>query len=257
MATLSSKARPLGVATSAQGALADTSVQPGDSPTFAAVNAGALVSGRAVVGGTANAITLTTGLNLPALVSGMQIRFRTGGGNTGATTINVDGLGAVTAVTVTSAALPDGYIRSNIDTVITYNSPNWIVSREIERGSNANGTYIRFEDGTAQALLFRKAVGTGAASIVYLWTLPIQFKNTFGGDARASFHLSVFVDSVVGGWAFETSTNAIALGIIEESRQITTGDYTATNFTATHAINSAVSTGRYVTQRLFAQGVWY
>jgi hypothetical protein len=38
MATLSSKARPLGVATSAQGALADTAVQPGDSPTFASVD---------------------------------------------------------------------------------------------------------------------------------------------------------------------------------------------------------------------------
>ena len=109
---------------------------------------GTLVGGRAVVGGTANAITITTGLSLSALVSGMQIRFRTGGGNTGATTINVDGIGAVAAVTVTSAALPDGYIRSNIDTVITYNSPNWIVSREVESGSSANGDYTRWEDGT-------------------------------------------------------------------------------------------------------------
>jgi hypothetical protein len=54
MATLSSKARPLGVATSAQGALADTAVQPGDSPTFASVD---------INGGTIDATSI--GLSAP------------------------------------------------------------------------------------------------------------------------------------------------------------------------------------------------
>jgi hypothetical protein len=142
------------------------------SVVAASGNFNTLVGGRAVVGGTADTITLTTGLGLSALVSGMQIRFRTGGGNTGATTINVDGLGAVTAVTVTSAALPDGYIRSNIDTVITYNAPDWIVSREVERGSSANGNYTRWEDGTQTCW---KEYGGSEIVRAQTWTFPAVF----------------------------------------------------------------------------------
>ena len=49
--------------------------------------------GWATRGGTANAITLTAGFL--SLETGMQVRFRAGASNTGATTINLDGLGAV------------------------------------------------------------------------------------------------------------------------------------------------------------------
>lgn len=43
MATLSSKVTPSGVATPAQGALADSAVQPNDSPTFGTVTASSYV----------------------------------------------------------------------------------------------------------------------------------------------------------------------------------------------------------------------
>lgn len=99
-------------------------------------------------GGTANAITLNTGG--VALATGMQVRWRAAAANTGPVTINVDGQGAIEARTITNVALPAGYIRTDADTVATYDGTRWIVSRAIERGANANGEFMRFEDGTLQ-----------------------------------------------------------------------------------------------------------
>lgn len=96
--------------------------------------------------GTANAITLTAGLvSLPV---GTQVRFRAAAANTGAVTINLDGLGAVACRTITGVALPAGYIRTDVDTVATYDGSNWVLDRDIERAGNANGGYVRFPDGT-------------------------------------------------------------------------------------------------------------
>lgn len=98
-------------------------------------------------GGSANAITVTAGL--PTLAAGAKVRFRATASNTGATTLNVDGLGAKECRTVTGVALPSGYIRTNIDMVATYNGTYWVVSwPAAERGSNSNGEYVRFADGT-------------------------------------------------------------------------------------------------------------
>ncbi len=103
-------------------------------------------------GGTANAIALTvndTKGTPSAYVDGAQYRFRATSANSGATTINVAGLGAKPCVTVTGAALPAGYIRTGVDTVITYDAANnrFVVGREDEVGSNSNGDFIRFANG--------------------------------------------------------------------------------------------------------------
>jgi hypothetical protein len=128
------------------GGTADNTVIGGT--TAAAGNFTSAVVGRSVYSGTANAITVTTGLSLAALTTGMEIRFRATAANTGATTINVDGLGAVSALTITGAALVATYIRTDVDTVARYNGTNWICDRQIENGSNGNGKWTRFADGT-------------------------------------------------------------------------------------------------------------
>lgn len=123
-------------------------------------------------GGTANAITLTVNdlLGTPsAYVAGAQYRFRaTTANGPGGTTINVAGLGDKTAVTVTGAALPAGYIRTDVDTVITYDVSidSFVVGRELERGSNANGTYVRSSDGEISYII-QTTDGTGWASSAY------------------------------------------------------------------------------------------
>ncbi|MFI8479628.1 hypothetical protein ACIGCM_03565 [Pseudomonas sp. NPDC078700] len=103
-------------------------------------------------GGTANALTLTVNDQLgkpSAYVAGAQYRFRATAANTGAATVNVEGLGATPLVTVTGVALPAGYIRTDVDTVITYDAVGgrFVTGRELERGSNANGDFERFADG--------------------------------------------------------------------------------------------------------------
>ena len=71
-------------------------------------------------GGTANAVTLSGGTPVTALVNGAQFRFVATAANTGATTLNIDGLGDKTCKTITGAALPSGYIVSGAQTIATY-----------------------------------------------------------------------------------------------------------------------------------------
>lgn len=121
-------------------------------PTFVTdYNNDAALMGRRYVtyGGTANAITLTGALPAGAssIPVGTQVRFRATATNTGATTINLDGVGAVACRTITGVALPSGYIRTGVDTVASFDGTYWVLDRQIEYGSNANGEYTRFADG--------------------------------------------------------------------------------------------------------------
>lgn len=102
-------------------------------------------------GGTANAITLTSA-NLKAggtLIAGMKFRFKATTTNTGATTIVVDGGSATACVTPTGVALPAGFIRTDVITECEYDGSSFVVSRKVESGSNANGDWTKWEDGTA------------------------------------------------------------------------------------------------------------
>lgn len=103
-------------------------------------------------GGTADAITLTSA-NLKAggtLIAGMKFRFKATTTNTGATTIAVDGGAATACVTPTGVALPAGFIRTDVITECEYDGSSFVVSRKIESGSNTDGEYVRYEDGTQE-----------------------------------------------------------------------------------------------------------
>jgi hypothetical protein len=144
--------------------------------------------GHYVVGGTANAITITTGLSLASIPVGMQICFVAGSNNTLSTTINVDGTGAVTCKTITQVDLPAGYIDTDFFTIARYSGVNWIVNREIERGSNANGAFVKFADGTqicTATISETSGVETASGSIFtspsdLTWTYPNAFTNLDG-----------------------------------------------------------------------------
>ena len=149
-------------------------------PTFVAdFNADLpLLRGRtyATRAGTANAIVLTTGG--VSLAVGMQVRWRAAAANTGAVTINVDGQGAIEARTVTGAVLPAGYIRTDADTVATYDGTRWIVDRQIESGSNANGFHQRTADGVQTCWGFGTSVTSGEAPVNF----PAAFLATNAGN---------------------------------------------------------------------------
>jgi hypothetical protein len=134
-------------------------------------------------GGTANAIALTPAYARAAYTVGDEFRFRATASNTGATTINVGGLGVKTAVTVTGAALPSGYIRTDVDTVCVYDGTNFVVQREVEKGSNANGSWIRYADGRLHCFVSQSvtpsfsAVGSGYYFTGPTFTLPAAYAN--------------------------------------------------------------------------------
>ncbi|HCP54607.1 MAG: hypothetical protein CMK72_00960 [Pseudomonadaceae bacterium] len=146
-------------------------------------------------GGTANVITLTVNDSLgkpSAYVAGAQYRFRATAVNTGATTINIEGLGAKALVTVTGVALPAGYIRAGVDTTITYDAvgDRFVASREVERGNNSNGSFTRYEDGTI--LAFRRDNTLTTVSVttpfngLYYAEISISFPAAFFGDPSVS-----------------------------------------------------------------------
>lgn len=133
----------------------------------------------ATYGGSANAINLTAGF--VSLVAGMQIRFRATAANTGAATINLDGLGARPCRTITGAVVPAGYIRVGVDTIATYDGAAWVVDRQIEVGTNGNGVYVRLADGTqfcwftTPTLTAVEVTGPLFASGAYAWAYPAAF----------------------------------------------------------------------------------
>jgi hypothetical protein len=124
----------------------------------------------ATAGGTVNAITLTTGLGLTSVPSGFEVIWRPTGDNTTATTINLDGTGAVTNSTMTGAATPAAYIRQFTWIRSIYLSGGWVSFVDPRYGSGVNGTYVRWPNGT-QECWFSSTFSSGTAT----WTYPIAF----------------------------------------------------------------------------------
>jgi len=140
---------------------------------------GVLPNLRCTVGGTSSAITLTTGANLSGtLPTGIELRFRATAPNPGATTVSVDGGPPVACRTRTGVALPADYIRTDVDTIARFDGTYWVLGREVEQGSNANGEYTRRADGSQTCwskLVIKPAADatTGIKSVT--WTFPAAF----------------------------------------------------------------------------------
>lgn len=74
----------------------------------------------ATVGGTANAVTLTTGFSLTAYTEGMTFTWKVPTAITGPLTVNVDGLGVKSVLTLDGSELQQGEIRADFIPIITY-----------------------------------------------------------------------------------------------------------------------------------------
>jgi len=151
------------------------------------INTGAFGAPFATYGGTANAITLTTGASLTSIADRQQVRFRATATNTGATTFNIDGTGAVSGVTVTGVALPSGYIRTGVDTLITRTGEGWVVERATEKGSNANGVFTRYDDGTLECYFLTNIADISVATGVDYVSPDFTFPATFSGPSARTY----------------------------------------------------------------------
>lgn len=162
-------------------------------------------SQRSAYGGTANALTLTTGHAVDAPSAGLQVRFRATAANTGAATIDLDGTGAVSCVTVTGDALPADYIRTDADTVATYDGTNWVLDRQIERGSNADGDYVRFADGTQECWTTIVVDYTSVIRLSKSWTFPAAFATGVEPVVLASIDINDWSTNVTGPTHYEVA----------------------------------------------------
>jgi hypothetical protein len=107
---------------------------------------------RMALGGSANAITLTSGAGIAGTPpTGLTLRFRATAANTGPTTLALDGGAAIACRTVTGVALPAGYVRTDADTLASFDGTFWVLFRAPETGSNADGGFTRLETGWMQA----------------------------------------------------------------------------------------------------------
>lgn len=189
-------------------------------------------------GGTANAITLTVNDSLGkplAYVAGAQYRFRATAVNTGAATVNIEGLGPKALVTVTGVELPAGYIRTGVDTTITYDAAGdrFVAGREIESGANANGSYERFADLTQICRIRSFPVAcTAATDTTAFWILP------------AAFYSPEY--TVQASLAVPNSTNAFTVGKLQALRGGESYADLRLNFSATQTYQIT----------LIALGVW-
>lgn len=97
------------------------------------------------VGGTADAITLTTASTYQALENGLLVAFKAGSANTGAATINVDSLGAKairlkgdTALGA-SAILANGVYTLRYDTAYNSSAGAWVILNPEAAGVDLSG----------------------------------------------------------------------------------------------------------------------
>lgn len=190
-----------------------------------------------VVSGTGGAVTLKTYYTLQALAVGQRVCWTPTLTNTGAATVVIDDLPSVPMRTVTGAALPAGYIRVGVLTEASFNGTQLIVDRAPEIGSNANGTFEKYADGTLEckSLPFvgidvNSAIGAGFQSTLRTWVLP----STYASDSI---------------WSGGSNSNGTAVSHFANTRVVsaTTVEYGLLAFTSV--------TGRGV--RLWASGKWY
>lgn len=163
---------------------------------------------RQAVGGTPGAITLTTGAGFSGtLPTGIELRFRASAPNpAGGTTIAVDGVPPIACRTRTGAVLPAGYIRADVDTIARHDGTYLVLGREVETGSNANGDWMRWEDGSQtcwKRMVIKPAADatTGIKSVT--WTFPAAF--VAGATRTVVKHGITSTNPIQRG---QTSTNA-------------------------------------------------
>lgn len=164
------------------------------------------------VGGTANAVTLTTGFSLTAYTEGMTFQWKVPTAITGPLTVDVDGLGAKDVVTLDGSALQTGEIRADFIPIICYDGTRFRWLNKPTSGSSGDilaritpiGIVAPWPGATAPSgWLF--AYGQAVSRTTYS-ELFAAYGTTYGtGDGSTTFNLpdyrgrTPFGDDNMGG----------------------------------------------------------
>ena len=123
----------------------------------------AQLGGSMSYGGTANAITLAAANTtaITSLSNGQEFSFIPTVTNTGVMTVEIDDLPIIDMKTANGSNIPAGYMLANEKMVGSIQNGNELwMSRRVESGSNANGEYTRWEDGTIEQTRIETIVTT-------------------------------------------------------------------------------------------------
>lgn len=140
------------------------------------------IGGTGTVGGTADAITLTTASTYQSLEAGLVVAFKAGAANTGAATINVDSLGAKAIRLPGDTALSANHILENgrywlmYDTAYNSSAGAWVLMNpSLSSTSTASTTEVltgtdtsKIVTADALAALWEKGSDVASAGTVSL-----------------------------------------------------------------------------------------
>src|SRR6266487_1167399 len=98
-----------------------------------------LKNGSITTGGTASALTFTSGVGYTSVPTGLCIRLKNGITNIGSTSLNMDGIGAVTIKDFFGADLVSGSMVVNTYSDLLYNGTNWILITPVQIGGFTTG----------------------------------------------------------------------------------------------------------------------
>ncbi|WP_208508363.1 hypothetical protein [Variovorax paradoxus] len=140
----------------------------------------ALFGGRlwhAVDSGAANAYVVNLTPGVAALVDGMQVRFRAANANSGAATLNFNGLGAAPILGASHEALQGGEIVANgrCSVVWVASSSSWVLQ------SSGGSQQIGLATQTKHAVRRDQAIGAGATALGILTAsraIDVTYTNT-------------------------------------------------------------------------------
>ncbi len=166
-------------------------------PTSGQVQDGSIVSLTSVAG-TANAITATAAVSMSAYATGQRFSFIVGTTNTGATTININSIGAKTIKTNSTQDLGGGNLLAGTVAEIYYDGTNFqLLSR-----SFVEPTFSAYRSGSTQS------VSSGTSTIAQMQS------EEFDSDSGYDTGTYRFTAPVAGYYKFEGQITGYASGSI-------------------------------------------
>ena len=157
--------------------------------------------------GTANAIVITTPLTMTSIPNGTPMNILVANNNTGATTINLDGIGATAATKNNGAALASGDLCANHQYSFIFNGSTWDLT-----SPSCTAPISGVSSFTGDGTVLSNSGSTGAVTA----TLATQSAHTVlagpssGSAAAPTFQTAptIAVTNMTGTGAFNTSGNA-------------------------------------------------
>lgn len=151
------------------------------------------------VGGTANAITMAGPLSTSVYVEGQRFSFTMGAGaNTGAVTVNINGIGAKSLVKQGATALVAGDLPANARILMEYDGTNFqLLSPFASRADAVSAVGIQF--AANDEIVWRGASVPAGWTNVSVNNSAIRIMTTPGADAGTVDFSTAFASQAVAG----------------------------------------------------------